>query len=103
MKTIQAKMHNSISWAIFTALAALFLFQGKSLLLICLQPTQELYSVLWVIRRLSESALLYGLQVEERAFARVPAAWLGRSPPSQAVRVLIRFWLLGERAGDVCT
>ncbi|XP_058923750.1 neurotrimin isoform X2 [Kogia breviceps] len=28
MKTIQAKMHNSISWAIFTALAALFLFQG---------------------------------------------------------------------------
>ncbi|KAF6278227.1 neurotrimin [Rhinolophus ferrumequinum] len=29
MKTIQAKMHNSISWAIFTGLAALFLFQGK--------------------------------------------------------------------------
>ncbi|XP_036786022.1 neurotrimin isoform X1 [Manis pentadactyla] len=28
MKTIQAKMHNSISWAIFTGLAALFLFQG---------------------------------------------------------------------------
>ncbi|XP_072467718.1 neurotrimin isoform X3 [Notamacropus eugenii] len=28
MKTIQAKMHNSISWAIFAGLAALFLFQG---------------------------------------------------------------------------
>lgn len=30
MKTIQAKMHNSISWAIFAGLAALFLFQGKA-------------------------------------------------------------------------
>lgn len=30
MKTIQAKMHNSISWAIFTGLAALCLFQGKT-------------------------------------------------------------------------
>ncbi|XP_053450987.1 neurotrimin isoform X5 [Nycticebus coucang] len=28
MKTLQAKMHNSISWAIFTGLAALCLFQG---------------------------------------------------------------------------
>ncbi|KAI5142144.1 1-Phosphatidylinositol 4,5-Bisphosphate Phosphodiesterase Beta-3 [Manis pentadactyla] len=30
MKTIQAKMHNSISWAIFTGLAALFLFQAPA-------------------------------------------------------------------------
>ncbi|XP_073871760.1 neurotrimin isoform X14 [Macaca fascicularis] len=28
MKTIQPKMHNSISWAVFTGLAALCLFQG---------------------------------------------------------------------------
>lgn len=31
MKTIQAKMHSSVSWAVFTGLAALCLFQGKNL------------------------------------------------------------------------
>lgn len=87
MKTIQAKMHNSISWAIFTALAALFLFQGKSLLLIRLQSTQELYSVLLVSRRLSESALLCGWFAGGGESVR--AAWLGLHPPSQAVRILI--------------
>ena len=82
MKTIQAKMHNSISWAIFTALAALFLFQGKSLLLICLQPTQELYRVLRVIRRLSESLCYMVCRWRrERSFAFQQHGWDVLLPP----------------------
>ncbi|CAK7318531.1 hypothetical protein VULLAG_LOCUS21240 [Vulpes lagopus] len=104
MKTIQAKMHNSISWAIFTGLAALFLFQGfmlsplhqRGVSFLCFPRGPGGFWILVVSSEAPRSLLQFQL---ERA-PRGGAGWAGEGAPNLHISAnASRSWFLSITIG----